>query len=158
LIEAITEKARDAIQHFDGVSPFVVFTAHSLPSRILAQGDPYDRQLKETANLIAETLGLEDAHWQFSYQSAGRSKEPWLGPKIEDVVVSLAISGENNILIVPVGFVCDHVEVLYDIDIACRAIAQTHGARLERSESLNDSPAFIQALADIVSNRLFEFA
>ena len=157
LIEAITEKAQEAIEGFNGVSPFVVFTAHSLPSRILSQGDPYDRQLKETARLLAERLGLEEGQWQFSYQSAGRSQEPWLGPKIEDVVVSLAVSGEKDILIIPVGFVCDHVEVLYDIDISSRAIAKEHGARLERSESLNDSPAFIQALADIVSSQLAEF-
>jgi ferrochelatase len=157
LIEAITEKAREALKKFDGVSPFVVFTAHSLPSRILDQGDSYDRQLKETTRLLAEKLGLEEGRWQFSYQSAGRSQEPWLGPRIEDVIVSLAISGEENILVVPVGFVCDHVEVLYDIDIAGRKLAEEHGAHLERSESLNDSPAFIQALADLVSSRLADF-
>lgn len=154
LISAIAEKASAAMQRFQGETPYVVFTAHSLPARILAQGDPYDEQLHETANLLAEALGLAEGRWRFSYQSAGQSQETWLGPRIEDVVVELAQAGEKNLLIVPVGFVCDHVEVLYDIDIACRALAAEHGSRLERSGSLNASPAFINALADIASQKL----
>ena len=154
LIEAIAEKAVKALEQFQGITPYVVFTAHSLPARILDQGDPYERQLQETANLLAQRLVLPDSRWQFSYQSAGRSSEAWLGPQIEEVVKRLAQSGEKNILIVPIGFVCDHVEVLYDIDIACRQLAAENGARLERSESLNDSPQFVQALADLVVEHL----
>lgn len=153
LISAIAEKATQALEKFEE-PPFVVFSAHSLPSRILAQGDPYDAQLKETALLLAERLSLKDGRWMFSYQSAGQSPEPWLGPQIEKVVKDLAAAGEKNLLVVPVGFVCDHVEVLYDIDIACREIAAQMGARLERSESLNASPTFIAALADLVAEQV----
>jgi ferrochelatase len=161
LIAAIAEKVTAALAKFDGAPymghrpmPYVVFTAHSLPTRILAQGDPYDAQLHETAALLAGRLGLAQGRWRFSYQSAGQSPEPWLGPQIEQVVRELAQAGEKQLLVVPIGFVCDHVEVLYDIDIAARQIASEHGAHLERSESLNASPAFITALADLVSDRL----
>jgi ferrochelatase len=128
----------------------VIFSAHSLPSRIQEWGDPYDAQLHETAALVAEELKLPADRWLFCYQSAGRSAEPWLGPHIEDVIVELAQAGERRLLVVPVGFVCDHVEILYDIDIEGRQLAQAHDARLECSESLNASPAFIAALADLV--------
>lgn len=154
LIEAIAEKAEATQARFEGEAPYVIFTAHSLPARILAQGDPYDEQLNETARLLAQRLDLESGRWRFSYQSAGQSPEPWLGPQIESVVAELADAGEENLLVVPIGFVCDHVEVLYDIDIACKEIAARHGARLERSNSLNTSPAFIGALADIASEKL----
>jgi ferrochelatase len=154
LIVALAEKAKAAIERFAGdeigLLPRVVFTAHSLPTRILDQGDPYDAQLRETATLLAEQLGLSSDRWLFCYQSAGRSPEPWLGPQIEDVIVELAQAGEKHLLVAPIGFVCDHVEVLYDIDIEARQSAEAHGAQLERSESLNTSPTFIAALADLV--------
>ena len=153
-IEAIASRATDALQKFESAPPYIVFSAHSLPTRILQQGDPYDAQLRETAALVAERLGWTANRWEFCYQSAGQSPEPWLGPQIEQVVVRLAQSGEKNLLIVPVGFVCDHVEVLYDIDIAARKLAAQHGARLERSASLNDSPILISALADLVFDAL----
>lgn len=152
LIEAISEKATAALERFEPGKPFVIFTAHSLPSRILAQGDPYEAQLRETAELVAARLGLPLERWVFSYQSAGRSSEPWLGPQIEETIERLTAAGEKNLLVVPVGFVCDHVEVLYDIDIAAREFARERGARLERSVSLNDSPTFIAALADLVES------
>lgn len=151
LIAAIAEKASAARDRFGAEMPYVIFSAHSLPVRILAKGDPYDAQLRETADLLAERLNLQDGGWQFCYQSAGQSAEPWLGPPIEEVIVELAQAGEKNILSVPIGFVCDHVEVLYDIDIVCKQLASANGARLERSDSLNDSPTFIAALADLVS-------
>jgi ferrochelatase len=154
LIEAIAEKVQAAWDGFEDDKPFVVFTAHSLPARILSQDDPYDTQLRETCDLLAERLELPKQRWKFSYQSAGKSSEAWLGPAIDDVIVELAESGEKNILVVPVGFVSDHVEVLYDIDIASRNLAAEHNARLERSESLNDSPTFIETLADLVAIRL----
>lgn len=157
LIDALTEKGADALRRFarDGSRslPKVIFTAHSLPARILDSGDPYDTQLRETASLLAERLGLPFDRWFFCYQSAGRSSEPWLGPPIEDVIVELTRAGEKRLLVVPIGFVCDHVEVLYDIDIESRQLAEAHGARLERSESLNTSPAFIAALADLVKQK-----
>ena len=155
LIAAIAEKAQAALEKFAGEQPYIIFTAHSLPERILAQGDPYDQQLNETARLLAKRLELPEGRWRFCYQSAGQSGpeglEKWLGPAIEEVVLQLVQAGEGNLLVVPIGFVCDHVEVLYDLDIACRRIAQEHGARLERSASLNASPTFIAALADIAS-------
>jgi protoporphyrin/coproporphyrin ferrochelatase len=154
-IESIAEKVEAALPQFDQ-PPHVVFTAHSLPARILSQGDPYDSQLRETCSLLAQRLGLAEGRWRFSYQSAGQSAEPWLGPQIEEVIVELAQAGETNLLIVPIGFVCDHVEVLYDIDIAGSKIAAEHGARLERSDSLNSSPRFISALADLIAAELPE--
>jgi ferrochelatase len=153
-IDALEEKTTAAFAKFDGdetdATPKVIFTAHSLPARILDWGDPYDLQLRETAGLLADRLDLPPDRWLFSYQSAGRSPEPWLGPQIEDVIVELAQAGERRLLVVPIGFVCDHVEVLYDIEIEGRQLAEAHGARLERSDSLNMSPTFIAALAEVV--------
>ncbi len=150
LIAALAEKVIPAMQLFKPNEPYVIFTAHSLPARILEQGDPYDSQLRQTAGLLAERLGLRTDQWGFCYQSAGQSPEPWLGPSIDQQVVELIWSGHKNLLVAPVGFVCDHVEVLYDIDIAARNLARANGARLERSESLNASPALIATLADLV--------
>lgn len=150
LIAAIAYNARLALQAFGDARPRLIFTAHSLPQRILQEGDPYDAQLNETAELVARQLQLPASRWRFCYQSAGQSQETWLGPPVEQVVVEEAAAGEKNLLVVPVGFVCDHVEVLYDIDIAARELARQHGARLERSPSLNDSPILINALADLI--------
>lgn len=132
----------------------VVFTAHSLPKRILTEGDPYDDQVRETASLTAEAAGLAYERWTFSYQSAGRSAEPWLGPQLKEHLVSLSENGIQNVLVVPVGFVSDHVEVLYDIDIDAKAVAEQSGMRLERAASLNDDPVFIGQLADLIEARV----
>jgi ferrochelatase len=128
----------------------VVFSAHSLPTRILEMGDPYDQQLHESAQLIANEAGLNDDQWTFSYQSAGRSPEPWLGPQIQDYLVDLANQGYRNFLSVPIGFVADHVEILFDIDIMAQGVAQKYGLLLKRVPSLNDDPLFIAALADVI--------
>ncbi len=128
----------------------VIFTAHSLPAAILERGDPYDAQLRETARLVAERLALPADRWLFCYQSAPQADIPWLGPQVEEVVADLARAGERHLLIAPIGFLADHVEVLYDIDIAVREIAQAHGARVERMPMLNDRPPLIAALADLV--------
>ncbi len=154
-LQAVAEKVRAGLHKFppevrDDVK--VVFTAHSLPAAILEKGDPYDRQLRETAQSVADLLGNID--WQFSYQSAGAGSARWLGPQIEDVVVDLAEAGHKNILVAPIGFVADHVEILYDIDIEARAYAEQAGARLERTASMNVTPLFIEALADtVISNQ-----
>jgi ferrochelatase len=132
----------------------VIFSAHSLPTRIIEQGDPYDDQLHETAQLVAEKVGLRDDQWTFSYQSAGRSPEPWLGPQIQDYVVELAEQGHKNLLSCVIGFVADHVEILFDIDIKAKQAAERAGARLVRVPSLNDDPLFIAALADVVRGAL----
>jgi ferrochelatase len=159
LIAALAEKATATLARFPSgpssasPAPKVVFTAHSLPARILKEGDPYDAQLRETACLLAGRLALPAERWRFCYQSAGRSPEPWLGPPIEDVLLELIQAGEKQLLVVPIGFVCDHVEILYDLDIAGRKLVEAHGAHLERSESLNASPTFIAALADVVERQ-----
>lgn len=126
----------------------LVFSAHSLPARLIKMGDPYDDQLKTNAKIVAERLGNVD--WMFSYQSAAHTGEPWLGPQIEEVVVDLAQEGYKHILVAPIGFVCDHVEILYDIDIEAKQIAQERGVQLERIESMNSDLLFIEAIADAV--------
>jgi ferrochelatase len=131
----------------------VVFTAHSLPVSILERGDPYDRQLRETAQLLAGRLALTANRWTFSYQSAAQTGVPWLGPQIEELVPQLANQGQRNLLIAPIGFIADHVEVLYDIDIGVQTIARQHNVRVERPPMLNDTPRLIAALTDIVCQR-----
>jgi ferrochelatase len=128
----------------------VIFTAHSLPSFVMERGEPYEAQLLETSRLLAEQLGLPDDRWLFCYQSAAQTGVPWLGPQIEDLVVELAAAGEKNLLVAPIGFIANHVEVLYDIDIGVKEIARAQGARVERTPMLNDSPPLIEALASLV--------
>ncbi len=150
-LDAVEAHVRAALEKFpeaerDQVK--IVFTAHSLPARLLKMGDPYDAQLKENATIVAERLGNVD--WMFSYQSAAETGEPWLGPAIEDVVVDLAKQGYKHMLVAPIGFVCDHVEILYDIDIEAKQIADEHKINLERIESMNSDPLFIGAVTDAI--------
>ncbi len=114
--------------------------------------DPYPQQLQETSRGVAQALGLQN--WHFAYQSAGHTSELWLGPDILDSLKELRRQGERAILIVPIGFVSDHLEILYDIDVECQALARELGLHVERIESQNDNPAFIRALAEIVRERL----
>ena len=132
----------------------IVFTAHSLPEFILGQGDPYDSQLRETAGLLAAQLELPAERWTFCYQSAAKTGMPWLGPQIEELVPELAASGERDLLIAPIGFIADHVEILYDIDIGVQAIAQANSARIERTPMLNDSQPLVNALATLAGAAL----
>ncbi len=148
-IEALARRVERGLERMPA-GTLVIFSAHSLPVRIMEQGDPYDAQLRETARLVAERVGLRPEQWTFSYQSAGRSPEPWLGPQLQDYVVELAQQGHTNLLSVPVGFVADHVEILFDIDLKAKQAAEAAGARLERVPSLNDDPLFIATLADLV--------
>jgi protoporphyrin/coproporphyrin ferrochelatase len=154
-LEGIAANVREALGRFgdDGAMPKVVFTAHSLPASLLAEGDPYDRQLDETAHLLAARLGLPDDRWMRCYQSAAKTGVPWLGPAIEEVVPELAAAGECNVVVAPTGFIADHVEVLYDLDIGLQEIAARCGVRVERTPMLNDSPPLIAALAEIVRRR-----
>jgi len=131
---------------------WVVFTAHSLPERILDEGDPYRDQLHETSRLVAERAGLE--RWSFAFQSASPTDEPWLGPDILDELDRLHAAGERKVLVAPVGFVSDHLEILWDLDIEARERAAELGLELDRIESLNDDPAFVRALAELVEERL----
>jgi len=131
----------------------VVFSAHSLPGRVLAEGDPYDAQCRETARLVAERSGLPDERWTWSYQSSGRTSEPWLGPDLGEHLEQLATLGVADVVVVPVGFVSDHVELLFDVDVRARGVAEGLGMRLERPPALNDDPVFVEALADLVRTR-----
>ena len=143
--EPYIELLADRVQ---GTDAHVVFTAHSLPERILADGDPYRDQLLETSQLVAERAGVE--HWSFAFQSESATGEPWLGPDILDELDSLYDGGVRMVLVAPVGFVSDHLEILWDIDVEARERAAELGLELDRIESLNDDPAFIRALADLV--------
>ena len=144
-IEVVAERVR-------GTDAWVVFTAHSLPERILVDGDPYRDQLLETSRLIAERAGRED--WSFAFQSASPTGEPWLGPDVLDELGRLHEAGVPKVLVAPVGFVSDHLEILWDLDIEARERAGELGLELERIESLNDDPAFIRGLAALVEERL----
>jgi ferrochelatase len=156
LIEPLAERVLDGLSRWpeeEREDVHVVFSAHSLPVRIIKMGDPYDSQLRETSRLVAEKVGLRDGQWSWSYQSAGRSPEPWLGPQIEDHIPALAEQGIKNMVSIPVGFVCDHVEILFDIDLKAQAEAKRCGVRLERPSALNTDPVFMKQLADLIEQR-----
>ena len=137
-----------------GTDAHVVFTAHSLPTRILAEGDPYRDQLLATSRLVAERAGVET--WSFAFQSASPTGEPWLGPDILEELERLHGDGVRKVLVAPVGFVSDHLEILWDIDVEAREKAAELGLELDRIESLNDSPEFARALALLVEQVLDE--
>ncbi|MGH9803774.1 MAG: ferrochelatase [Candidatus Acidiferrales bacterium] len=155
LIQAFAERLRAALAAAEAAagSPVpVILTAHSVPERTIAAGDPYDSQVRETVALVAEAAGCQ--RWQAAYQSQGMTSEPWIGPTVESAIAQLAAAGQRHVLIAPVGFLCDHVEILYDVDIAFRDYARGKGVTLHRTESLNDSPLLIEALASVVSAEL----
>ena len=135
-----------------GTDAHVVFMAHSLPARILDEDDPYQDQLLETAALVAAAAGAED--WSFSYQSESSTGEPWLGPDILDHLEELHAGGVEHVLVCPVGFVSDHLEIRWDIDTEAQGKARELGLRLERIEMPNDDPRFVRVLAGIVRRAL----
>ena len=132
----------------------VIFTAHSVPQRTIAEGDPYEKQSKETAALVAEEAGLTSGDWSFAFQSQGMSGGVWIGPTVEDTIRSLKAKGHHGVFLHPIGFLCDHVEVLYDIDIFFKQFAEKEGMRLWRAESLNGSTTLTAALAQVVNSRM----
>ena len=132
--------------------PVALFTAHSLPRRVIEEGDPYERELQETMAAILARLPRLRA--RMAWQSAGRTADPWLGPPYEEVIRELGAAGEKAILVVPFGFVSDHLEILYDVDVQAKEIASEAGVHLERTESLNDDPGLVEALAAAVRPRL----
>ena len=157
LIRAFAEKFKEGWERAcreAGVRVPVIFTAHSVPQRTIADGDPYETQARETAALVAQVVGLADGEWSFAFQSQGMSGGAWLGPTVEETILGLKEKGHASIFLQPIGFVCDHVEILYDIDIAFRKFAEEHGMRLWRADSLNDSPTFAAAVADVAGRRL----
>jgi ferrochelatase len=135
-----------------GTEAHVVFTAHSLPERILADGDPYRDQLLETSRLVAEEAGVDD--WTFSFQSESPTGEPWLGPDILDHLRDLHARGVRRVLVCPVGFVSDHLEIRWDIDNEAQDTARELGLELARIEMPNDDPRFVATLAGIVRDAL----
>jgi ferrochelatase len=156
LIEAFAARVSEGLERWPEAERgrvHVVFSAHSLPVRILSAGDPYGEQCQETARLVAERAGLPLERWSWSYQSAGRTPEPWAGPDLGEHLEALAARGVRDVVSVPVGFVSDHVEILFDVDQRARAIADGLGVRLERPPALNEDPTFVEALATIVRAR-----
>lgn len=131
----------------------VIFTAHSVPQRTVAEGDPYEVQAKESARLVAERVP-ETGEWMFAFQSQGMSGGAWLGPTVEETILTAKEKGHSGVFIQPIGFVCDHVEILYDIDIAFKHFSVEHGMKLWRAESLNGSATFARAVADVARQRL----
>ncbi len=178
LAEAFAERL-SAVLGEAGSAP-VLFTAHSVPCRtirstspeeaaqnrgavppegiqnygVAAEGDPYPVECKQTAEAVAKLIGLRDRDWYFAFQSQGIAGAPWIGPTVEDTLKALAEEGHKAVVIQPIGFLCDHVEILYDIDINFRAVAKELGMKLYRPESLNDSPTLIRALAHVLHREL----
>lgn len=155
-IAAWQEKVNDAQKRFRETqrrNAVVIFTSHSIPLRYVTAGDPYQKQVEETVKLVAE--GIDIKEWRIAWQSKGaRATEPWLEPEVERVLDSVSADKFGYILEVPIGFTCDHMETLYDIDIVHRKYATGLGLMFERASSLNTSPLFIKALADIVKKAL----
>ncbi|WP_284637861.1 ferrochelatase [Paenibacillus silviterrae] len=151
LIEALAERVTEALRKFDAPSDKVkvIFTAHSLPEKILEMRDPYPEQLLETSRAIASKTGV--TNWEFGWQSAGQTGTPWLGPDILDVLQRIRKEQEaQHVLVCPIGFVSDHLEVLYDLDIEAQKTARELGLHLERTRSLNTDPLYISTLSDVV--------
>jgi len=149
LLDAFAERVRQANP---GPTDAVVFTAHSLPSRVIASGDVYANEVAATAEGVASRSGI--GRYPLAYQSAGRTPEPWIGPDVSEVIRHEADNGVRSFLIVPIGFVCDHTEILFDIDVQARATADECGVTLRRTASLNTSPTFVALLADLVRTRI----
>ncbi|HUI83455.1 MAG TPA: ferrochelatase [Candidatus Binatia bacterium] len=156
LIEAFADRLRSgwgsACRQHGSLLP-VLFTAHSVPQRTIAEGDPYEAQTRQTAALVAAQVP-EIGQWHFAFQSQGMSGSEWLGPTVEDTIPRLRDVGHRGVFVQPIGFVCDHVEILFDVDILFRQFAGERGMQLYRAESLNDSPLFVRAVAGLARARL----
>lgn len=152
LIAALAARVRAALAPAGGGGAHVLFTAHSLPKRIIEWRDPYPGQLVETSRAVAEAAGV--TRWSFAFQSASATGEPWLGPDVLDALRDLRAKEVRDVVACPVGFVADHLEVLYDLDIEARQLAESLGMRFLRTESLNASPDFIAVLAAVARDAL----
>lgn len=149
LVELLASRVAAALATVSGRGR-VVFTAHSLPERIRASGDTYPEQVAESADLVAHKAGLDA--WEVAWQSAGRTPDPWLGPDVRDVIRRLGAGRDTDAVVVcPIGFVADHLEVLYDLDVEAARVATEAGLAYVRTASLNDDPAFIGVLADLIT-------
>jgi protoporphyrin/coproporphyrin ferrochelatase len=157
LIKAFAEKLKRGRENASrelGAEPPVILTAHSVPQRTIAEGDPYEKQSRETAALVASEARLSSDEWKFAFQSQGMSGGAWVGPTVENTILEFKKASHRGVFVQPIGFLCDHVEVLYDIDIGFMQFAEKEGMRLWRAESLNDSPLLIAALADLARKGL----
>ncbi|GIV18885.1 MAG: ferrochelatase [Armatimonadota bacterium] len=152
-ITAIAHKIQQAMEGWQPEQTMVLFSAHSLPERIRQWDDPYERELQESARLIAQQLNLP--HWTFAYQSASTTQEPWLGPDILERLEEIASTQPyQQILCCAIGFVADHLEVLYDLDVEARQKCEALGLRYRRAASLNDDPLMAEAVADVVLQKM----
>jgi protoporphyrin/coproporphyrin ferrochelatase len=147
LIEAFAEKLRPMAP-----GRKVLFTAHSLPEKALAEGDPYERECRATAALVATAAGVAD--WDFAFQSQGMTEDRWLGPTVEATLDRYSAEGIREVMLHPIGFVCDHVEVLFDVDVLFKDYAAARGIALFRPESLNGSAKYTETLADVAQRAL----
>jgi ferrochelatase len=150
-LDALADRVRAALEKFPAVvraTVPIIFTAHSLPQRILEWADPYPDELRATVAAVMERLGPH-LH-MFAFQSAAMTPDPWLGPDAGEVIARLAREGHKHVLIAPVGFVCEHVEILYDVDIVFKRQAESLGVKLERIEMLNTAPRMMAGLAELV--------
>ena len=147
LIEGFEQRLKEVLP-----ARMVLFTAHSLPEKILDNADPYDSEARATAALVAARAGLKS--WDFAYQSQGMTEDKWLGPAVESRLEEYASAGIRDVVLHPIGFVADHVEILYDVDILFRQYARARGIDLRRPPSLNASPLFIEALAAVARQKL----
>jgi len=158
LVRAFAEKLQPLWQRAcaeAGAPVPVIFTAHSVPTRTIQAGDPYELQANETAHLVGEQIaGLPRELQHFAFQSQGMSGGPWLGPTVESVIIKARQQGSPGVIMAPIGFLCDHVEVLYDVDIGFKQFATEQGLKFWRTESLNASSALIAALAALASEKL----
>jgi protoporphyrin/coproporphyrin ferrochelatase len=157
LVKAFAEKLRAGWEKAcaeSGAKLPIIFTAHSVPQRTITEGDPYERQAKETAELVAKEAGLTEDDWTFAFQSQGKSGSAWIGPTVEETIKGLRAKGHRGVFVDPIGFLCDHVEVLYDVDIAFKQFAEKEGMGLWRAESLNGSGTLTAALAEVVKSRM----
>lgn len=156
-LQALAERVQQALQRFplaERESVPVLLTAHSMPKRVVEREPGYINSLKETAAKVAELVGLPPERWMFCYQSAGHTPEEWLKPDFADVMPELRAAGHTHVLIAPVQFLADHLEILYDIEIGAREQAEAVGIQFARIESLNTSPLFIKALATVVQETM----
>ena len=155
LIEALAEKVSMALDNFpkeDRESVTILFSAHSLPERILREQDPYPDELNETVELVMKKVGKNPC--RFGFQSKGRTPEPWLGPDAATVIDELAAQGHKDLVMAPIGFISDHMETLFDVDVTYRKQCESKGIRLERAASLNTTPLFIQSMQSVIQEHL----
>jgi protoporphyrin/coproporphyrin ferrochelatase len=149
LITALSSRVKNSLREMrDSGGTMVVFTAHSLPIRAVSKDDPYQSQLLETSKLVAEEAKV--AEWDFAFQSASGPPGTWLGPSLKEKISELSRNGTKRVLVCPVGFVSDHLEILYDLDVEAKEFAESHGIVLDRTPSLNDDPGLIEALGSTV--------